>query len=429
MGLRKIQKILLLITGILILVYFQNCAKLKTSDISLDSAFNSHFGSGFDGQVLALARQNDGKILVGGEFGTYNGIGVWPSEGLVRLNPDGSLDSSFRVPAVGFHISGVSGIFIQHDGKILVNGGIYIDSVGDNPGLVGVQSCLMVRLNPDGSIDPTFLCSTTIAINTQGMNYITMVEQPDGKIVFIGAYITFDQTGTILSNKKGIFRLNTNGTIDTSFHSYYIGDNSTYSVSLYGLAQDSSGRLLVAGSNVSDTTLNGLFVRLLPNGDLDTSFQATAAFQIAQAVTIQSDGKIIVGGANIPYDGKFVARYNANGTLDTAFNNNILADNLSHLSQKITVQNDGKIILLGMQTSPTPPAGPPGGITRLKSDGTRDLSFDQAAGSGLDGSQMYTPSCIILPNENILVGGSFSTYNGTPAHNILLLNPQGGILQ
>jgi hypothetical protein len=98
------------------------------------------------------------------------------------------------------------------------------------------------------------------------------------------------------------------------------------------------------------------------------------------------------------------------------------------MAQRMALQNDGKIIVMGMTYVLTPPAGQPLGITRLNSNGTRDLAFDQAAGAGFDGSQMYFPSIIVNANGNIFLGGSFSHFNNIDAHNIVLVNQRGEVL-
>jgi uncharacterized delta-60 repeat protein len=320
-------------------------------------------------------------------------------------------------------------VFVQRDQKILVLGGIYLDSVGDNGGLLGLQSCTLIRLNADGSVDPSYACNSSFAIGPNGLNYFAMVEQADGKLVYVGSYMAFDSAGHLLSNRRGIYRLNSNGTLDVSFHSPYDEDSTTGQTNLMALTQDSQGRLLIVGNSiVNGNTTTPIFKRLLSSGDVDTTFHGATTIQTGESILIQNDGKLLLGGTNIPSNNHVVERFNADGSPDTAFNNNSLAANFSHMAQRMALQNDGKIIVMGMTYVLTPPAGQPLGITRLNSNGTRDLAFDQAAGAGFDGSQMYFPSIIVNANGNIFLGGSFTHFNNIDAHNIVLVNQRGEVL-
>src|SRR5690606_21892439 len=89
-------------------------ARLNT-DGSLDTTFN--IGSGFNYRVYSIVTQTDGKIIVGGEFTSFNGT---PRNYIARLNTDGSLDTTFNV-GTGFNLS-VNSISPQTDGKIIVGG-------------------------------------------------------------------------------------------------------------------------------------------------------------------------------------------------------------------------------------------------------------------------------------------------------------------
>src|SRR6478672_6700096 len=115
-------------------------------DGSTDYSFN--IGTGVSGIVHTIVCQSDGKILIGGNFSYYNGTS---RRSIARINSDGSLDTSFN-PGSGFDSGGnlgtVYAIAIQNDGKIIV-GGEFID-------FNGIALRRMARLNTDGSFDPTF---------------------------------------------------------------------------------------------------------------------------------------------------------------------------------------------------------------------------------------------------------------------------------
>lgn len=113
-------------------------------DGTRDTAFN--MGTGLNGQVFALAIQTDDKILVGGQFNSYNGV---PVTQFMRLNLDGSIDTTFNM-GTGFagFASTVNVIELQNDGKILICGGF--STYND------INVTRMIRLNTDGTRDLTF---------------------------------------------------------------------------------------------------------------------------------------------------------------------------------------------------------------------------------------------------------------------------------
>jgi uncharacterized delta-60 repeat protein len=166
------------------------------------------------------------------------------------------------------------------------------------------------------------------------------------------------------------------------------------------------------------------FVRLNTDGSLDATFNVGSAcnFQAAIAVTIQTDGKILLGGAFTDFNGggqKRIVRLNSDGTTDgtftsgTGFNGNVWG---------ITVQPDSKIIVTGEFT--TYRGVTKNKIVRLNSDGTIDATFNQ--GSGLtSGASNVAYQTLVGSGLKILVIGNFTDYNGASATNITRLNPDG----
>jgi uncharacterized delta-60 repeat protein len=140
------------------------------SDGSLDESFDPDVRSGTGpGGITPIAVQNDGKILVGGFFDKINGQNV---ENMARLNPDGSLDSTFK-PNVN---NLVVALAIQKDGKILAGG--YFNKVE------GQERIGLARINPDGSVNP-FKADIDIGLDS---GVFSLVPQPDGKILVGGAF-------------------------------------------------------------------------------------------------------------------------------------------------------------------------------------------------------------------------------------------------
>jgi uncharacterized delta-60 repeat protein len=167
-----------------------------TSGGTIDKTFV--IGTGLNGNVSngCVKIQTDGKILVGGTFTLYSGI---TASRIVRLNTDGSIDSTFAYGA-GFN-STVLTIALQNDGKILIGGNFTTYS--------GLTSNRIIRLNTNGTIDNTFSIGS-------GFDYDLMMItiQNDGKILCGGRFGSY--SGVTANN---LIRLNTNGSIDNSFNS------------------------------------------------------------------------------------------------------------------------------------------------------------------------------------------------------------------
>ena len=136
---------------------------------TLDAGFLAT-GAGADGWVSSVAVQSDGKILIGGDFTTYNGT----SRGHVaRLNSDGSLDTGFLATGGGAN-NYVLSVAVQSDGKVLI-GGWFTTYNGTARGHVA-------RLNSDGSLDTGFL-ATGVGTNS---TVRAVAVQSDGKVLIVG---------------------------------------------------------------------------------------------------------------------------------------------------------------------------------------------------------------------------------------------------
>ncbi|MFY8035064.1 MAG: delta-60 repeat domain-containing protein, partial [Flexibacteraceae bacterium] len=293
-------------------------ARLK-SDGTLDTSFNS--GIGANNLVWIVASQPDGKIIIGGSFNTYNNI---PRNNIARLNADGSLDATFN-PGIGTNGSVLS-IVIQPDGKIIIGGNF--------TNYDGTVRNRIARLNANGSLDTTF--SFTASANDQVR---TIAMQPDGKIMIGGNFTTCNST-----TRNRIARLNSDGSLDTTFNPGTGANISVYSVAL----QPDSKIIISGGFNTYNGVARKSIVRLNVDGSLDTSFNpGTGASSWIYTSAIQTDGKIIVGGFFSTYNGfarNNIARLNSNGSLDTSFNKGTGSNSQLYAS---VLQLDGKIIVGG----------------------------------------------------------------------------------
>ena len=195
-----------------------------------------------------------------------------------------------------------------------------------------------------------------------------MILQPDGKIVVVGYFTTFK---TVTANY--IIRLNSDGTIDTSFN---IGSGFNYSTS--GIVQQTDGKFVIIGSF---TSYNGVsannIIRLNLDGSVDTSFNIGYGFSYnpPTKIAIQSDGKFVIAGYFTSYNGSSISRIirlNSNGTRDTSFNPGsgfISGSNFTGLG----VLSNGQIIVAGRLIKYNGVSCPM--MIKINSDGTRDTSF------------------------------------------------------
>jgi uncharacterized delta-60 repeat protein len=345
---------------------------------SLDTSFDP--GAGANNIIRDIAIQSDGKIVVVGSFTSFYGT---DRNRIVRLNSDGSIDSSFD-PGTGAD-SGILTVSILKDGKIII-GGTFTS-------FNGTEINRIARLNSNGRLDTSFDPGAG-ADNWVWSNSI----QSDGKIIIGGGFNTYNKR-----ERNYIARLNSDGSLDTSFGHGTGTDSWIYTTSIQG-----DGKIIIGGIFTSyNGTGRNRIARLNTNGSLDTSFVTGAGTDaFVWSTSIQSDGKIIITGGFNTYNGtprNHIARLNTDGTLDTFFDPGTGAnDNVITTS----IQNDGKIIIGGRFKTYNGVAR--NNIARLNSDGTLDTSFDP--GTGPDDA-VFTTS--IQSNGKIILAGDFLSYNGT----------------
>lgn len=366
---------------------------------SLDTSF-SLAGTGFDGQVYALNLRSDGKLFVAGNFSFYN---VTSRERVALLNDDGSLESSFAQSGSGLN-SLAQTLSLQTDGKLIVGG--WFTSYN------GTSRPYSARLNVDGSLDTSFAASGT---GVNGWVNMTAV-QTNGKAIVVGSFNSHDG-----SSRPGFLRLNTDGSLDSSYATNTSGLNGE----VQSIAQMAGGKSVVAGafSRYNGTSTPGV-ARLNADGSLDTTFAAVGSGMNTSvyAVVVQSDNKTLAGGPFTSYNGssrQYVARLNSDGSLDTTFTQT--GSGFNGGIHSIALQSDGRALVGGWFTTYNGTGR--ASIARLNTDGSLDSSF-APSGSGLDNQ---ATSIVLQPDGKAVVGGDFSFYNSTARNRILRLNSDGSL--
>ncbi|MCY7347430.1 MAG: hypothetical protein LH614_14590, partial [Pyrinomonadaceae bacterium] len=357
----------------------------------LDMSFGvsgGYVASDFLGQQLQetpndVAIQTDGKIVVAGAVlvGNNNYDFV-----VARYNVDGTLDATFSGDGI-FTLTDstfdfVNSIEIQSDGKIVAVG--RTDSTVD---------MFVFRLNTDGTLDTTFSVDGKYEIPNTGIALSVAIQPSTNKIVIGGE--------ANLTGAAVVARLNTDGTLDTTFDTDGIL-TLTQIDRANGIAIQSNSRIIVGGTTSITTGGDFSAVRLLSNGTLDTSFDGDGIVQTAvyagdseaKAVLIQSNGKIVVSGGpglSGSENDAVIVRYNSNGSLDTGFDSDGIklhefigsGDNFYN---SLAQQPDGKILAIGYTTYGIAHIhiGESFTLIRLNTDGTFDTTFD---GNGVAQSQ------------------------------------------
>ncbi len=374
----------------------------NSNDGSLDSTFNS--SNNVNNTLSKILIQSDGKIVVAGSFTTIDGSA---SNYIIRLLSDGSVDPTFTslFDTVSTAPTIVS-LFQQSDGKIILGGRIYSYN--------SVTGHDIMRLNSDGTLDNsiTFLIDS----NSDADEINNMVIQSDGKIVVATSGSNPAYNGVNIGSR--MYRINADGTAhDSSFSAGGVGPNTTNNIKM---AIQSDDKVIIAHAFTSYSgTARNRIARINTNGSLDSSFNPGTGFSVSttsiSSVVVQPDGKILVAGAFNLYNGTArnkILRLNTDGSLDTNFNTTGTGFGASTSTiASIALQPDGKIIVLGTFTSYN-------GITknriaRLNSDGTLDNTFD--SGNGPDVGISFSA---LQSDGNIVIGGSISNYNGVTRNRI-----------
>jgi uncharacterized delta-60 repeat protein len=355
--------------------------------------YNAFTTSQFNGTVRTITKQFDGKILVGGDFTLY---GSTSCNYIARLNSDGSYDSTFSI-GTAFNAR-VRAIAVQNDGKILVG--------GDFTTYQGTTYNYLIRLNSTGLVDSTF------NLGTGPENIVnTIVLQVDQKILIGGEFDDYN-----LNSSGKIARLTSAGFYDTSFDTEFLGFNNT----VYTIALQVDGSMYVGGDFTDyDGATYSKIARLTTDGLIDASFSVDAGFNNSvYYIRILNNLNILVTGAftlykTVPNNRIIELTYNgsiASTTYGSGFNNSV---------RKSVVELSGNYLIGGDFT--TYNSSNTNYITRLNSNGTVSTNYPFPT-TTFNGS-IYD---IFVENpSNYLVGGNFTTYNGSSANYItrLVENP------
>lgn len=354
---------------------------------------------GLNDVVYAVNVRPNGKILVAGTFSQISGK---LQAGLAQLNTDGTFDPGFD-PGVG-----IDGTILAMD--LLPDGRVVI--AGDFGSVNGIARNSLALLLPDGELDEAF------DPGASADSWIRSVAVDAEDRILIGGFFSLYRDVP----RNFIARVNGDGTLDDSFDPG-LGPNAV----VRSIAVDTNGKIVIGGDF---TSLNGqakrYYGRLLANGGVDPTFQSIfGADNLVRAVSIQNDGKILLGGHFGSVDGNQasrVARLNANGSYDGSFSTVIGPNDNVHGLVKIPA--DGGVII-GGDFSAIGAAGR-NRIAKLFSNGTLDTNFDPGTGANALVWSVDTDSA-----GRVHLGGEFSKVNGQERLRIatLRVTPNQGVFE
>jgi uncharacterized delta-60 repeat protein len=380
---------------------------LAVTTTGQDTSFQSNYeADATNNAILGLEYLSTGEVMVGGAFTTINGGNP---QFIAQLNADGSYSNSFNTNLNTGASSDVHCILELATGAILV-GGRFIAFDGNTRNR-------LFLLNSDGTEDTSFYGNLGSAFDEK----VWALAQNSNQDIFVGGdFLSFDG-----NTKKRLVKLDSSGNEDAGF----TGNLGTgFDAVVWTIAVQSDGKVLVGGdfTDLDGTTRNKL-VRLNTNGTVDTTFYTN--FDTSggvnggvRSIKVQSDGKIVVGGDFTSLNGngrEYLIRLNSDGTEDTTFYTNLtsLGNSFDDFIFTLDIQSDQKILVGGQYT--TFNGNTRNRLVRLNTDGTEDTDFYTLLGGAFDGAvfTIATDS-----SGNIVVGGDFTGFDSTSATYLVKLS-------
>lgn len=405
---------LLFLAGITSIVSF-------AQDGSLDTSFGNNGYAvtdfGFAERGSAIALQADGKIVMFGIVGMSNGF----TYGLLRHLPDGQLDTSFGIDGLVTTSIGdsyheyFSSLHIQQDQKIIVSTTFLNNSEIDY---------MVMRYLPNGDFDLSFGVNGIVRTNL-GTDILAATNLlSDGKIL-AGGSTTVDIDNSIL-----LVKYLPDGSLDPSFGTngmiVHFINNEAFKV--FGIKVQNDGKILVPYRTEENFVNKFQIARFLPTGVLDTSFGNNGIVELDSTIlvfhstiTVQDDGKILTSIRN--QSGTSIIRLLPNGDLDSSFGNNGTVEIESDIFTcfKILTQTDEKIIVFGVTFGFEPDLNR---TYRLNQDGSLDNTFgiNGFTALGFEGADI-----VFQENGKLLVAGNTFFY-GSSGENFAIARLNNGPL-
>lgn len=339
--------------------------------------------------VWSTIVQDDGKILIGGRISYANDE---PVADLIRINPDGTIDKSFTLN-------------MQREDLIMR---ITQDET-DNMLLYMHKDDRVISLSQDGSIDEQF------SLVTEGL--LIFGVWASGQKFLVSAYEYGE--GEIF------YRVNADGSIDTSFKKSYINGTG-----IRDFVELNDGRIAIIGkfTEYGGASFNRI-VMLTPDGEIDPNFDPGGGIQsdyYVADIEVQND-KLVIAGDITSYDGVDfpvgIVRLNLDGSIDESFTLGTVSGLYQKYPEYIAIDNDQKILIAGTDFD--------GNVHnyyvhRLNVDGSIDNSFStiELREQGHDSFDIH-----IVEDDNILITGAFENANNKLYCGLAKFDPSGSLME
>jgi uncharacterized delta-60 repeat protein len=390
-----------------------------------DGTLDTNFAPVLNGTPFVITLLSSGQILLGGSFNTITNAGSSTAvtrNGIARLNSDGTLDTAFDPSAN----SSVLDIQVAPNGQLYVGGDF--TEFQPNPTYTTVNGITtpsgtlypvyyIGRLNADGTVDTTFKPYPNSTVDSIAI-------QTNGQLVIGGNFTSFNINGYIMTTRDFIARINSDGTLDSTFDPglnsgvttiALLNDGSLFLGGTF-TAVETGGAIFVGGAF---THVGGLqedyLVELNADSTVNAKFTANTDAPV-NALLTQGSGQTIVGGSfnnigGVPY-GK-LARLNADGTLDNTF-----VPNPNGTVNTVAAFPNGNIVVGGLFS--VVGATPVSNLALLTPSGAPITTFAPAINGAVN-------AIVIQPNGQMVIGGSFTSVGGLAVGGVARLNADGSV--
>ena len=406
-----------------------NTGTLTASNIfSFDNSLNPgsfDFKDGFNGEVWSVDKQSDGKVIVSGNFTTYNGVST-PMAKLCRINLDGSIDSSFspvindindtnikfiKVFVVKKYYSFIDQIFL------IINYSIAV-TVNSHTPVIG----RLVHLKSDGTNDTTTLIKRQMEFNGEVTD--VSVRPSDGLIVVVGNFTQYYLGSSVTYfNKMAMF--------DATGYSAFNGQSQTpNSNKFFGVNDIPSTIDFLNDIGVQGNTNNSIII-----GGKISKF--SVAYPTSNSNTFNTYNYVLNGIVKLKTSHNYqdyidVNSFASNPQITASSPNSkgftypssptILPNSSYNFINKIIIDSSNKVYVVGNFTNYND--GAPHAcfnIARLTATGSYDSSFNSGQGLNSYGYDMDLSS----DYSKIYVGGQFTKYNGIDCGKVISINNTG----
>lgn len=293
-------------------------------------------------QYTNMLLEDDGTVMFAG--GIYNYAGDYG--GVLRMDPTGSFSNTWT----GNFFGTVRAMAKSPDGKYYM--------AGQFTSYAGVDRVAIVRIDADGSLDESFDAGP----DAPPIQVFSVAVQPDGKVLVGGNFADWAGSG-----RKGLVRLNTDGSVDESFS---VGTGTNGNSQVLGIKVLDSGKILIGGTFSNFNGSQRALARLNADGSVDDTFSHAIPSGSIQGFKVMADGRIVTAGQ--------LWRFMPDGATDPSFQGQGALTNVL----SVEPYPDGRILAGGIFSSA---AGQPAQrFVRLNADGTHDGTFDTS--TGFDGN-------------------------------------------